>query len=208
MPIYTRSTPPTLDQYQRTRQSEEEGEIVTVVMNYLACMTVKMPPKAVEGMRVRLGGQGEVGPGGGPAGDLYVEVQEAPYEVFTREGVDLHCVRRLPMTAAALGTTVWLPSLTDGERLELDVEPGTQSGAVRTLRGKGMPRLRATGRLDGHGDLKVHLEVVTPTEVDTRQAELLRQLAALCGDQQPNLAVNGRNTSGMFSRPRGSHKPR
>ena len=55
-------------------------------------VTVKMPAGVSDGMGVRLASQGEVGPGGGPAGDLYVEVEEAPHDVFTREGVDLHCV--------------------------------------------------------------------------------------------------------------------
>jgi molecular chaperone DnaJ len=167
-------------------------------------VAVKMPAGVADGMRVRLAGQGEVGSGGGPAGDLYVEVEEAPHDVFTREGVDLHCVLPLPMTAAALGTTVRLPALTDDEELELDVEPGTQSGTVRTLRGKGMPRLRSTGRVDGRGDLMVHIEVITPTKLDSRQTELLRELAALRGDEQPDLAVNGRNAGGLFSRLRGS----
>ncbi|WP_028926525.1 molecular chaperone DnaJ [Pseudonocardia acaciae] len=165
-------------------------------------VTVKMPAGVADGMRVRLAGQGEVGPGGGPAGDLYVEVEEAPHEVFTREGVDLHCVLPLPMTAAALGTTVRLPTLTD-DVIELDVEPGTQTGKVHTLRGKGMPRLRSSGRVDGRGDMMVHIEVVTPTKLDAKQTELLRELAALRGDEQPDVAMNGRNGGGLFSRLRG-----
>jgi molecular chaperone DnaJ len=171
-------------------------------------VTVKMPPGVADGMRVRLAGQGEVGPGGGPAGDLYVEVEESPHDVFTRDGVDLHCVLPLPMTAAALGTTVRLPTLVEGEELELDIEPGTQTGSVRTLRGKGMPRLRSTGRVDGWGDLVVHIEVLTPTKLDTRQAELLRELAALRGEEQPDLAVQGRNGGGLFSRLRGGRSSR
>jgi molecular chaperone DnaJ len=166
-------------------------------------VTVKMPAGVSDGMRVRLAGQGEVGSGGGPAGDLYVEVEEAPHDVFTREGVDLHCVLPLPMTAAALGTTVRLPTLTEGEELELDVEPGTQTGTVRTLRGKGLPRLRSTGRVDGWGDLMVHIEVATPTKLDPQQTELLRALAALRGEEQPEVAMSGRNGGGLFSRLRG-----
>jgi molecular chaperone DnaJ len=171
-------------------------------------VTVKLPAGVGDGMRVRLDGQGEVGPGGGPAGDLYVEVEEAPHEVFTREGNDLHCVLPLPMTAAALGTTVHLPTLTDDDALELDVEAGTQSGTIRTLRGRGMPRLRSSGRVEGRGDLMVHIDVVTPTKLDARQTELLRELAAVRGDEQPDLVANGRNGGGLFSRLRGSRSPR
>ncbi|MBV9314744.1 MAG: molecular chaperone DnaJ [Pseudonocardia sp.] len=166
-------------------------------------VTVKMPAGVTDGMRVRLAGQGEVGSGGGPAGDLYVEVEEAPHDVFTREGVDLHCVLPLPMTAAALGTTVRLPSLFEDEELDLDIEPGTQTGTVRTLRGRGLPRLRSTGRVDGRGDLMVHIEVLTPTRLDARQIELLRELAVLRGEEQTDAAMSARNGGGLFSRLRG-----
>jgi molecular chaperone DnaJ len=163
---------------------------------------VRIPPGVADGMRVRLAGQGEVGPGGGPAGDLYVEVEEEPHDLFTRDGADLHCTVQLPMTAAALGTTLPLPTL-DGTE-ELHLEPGTQTGTVRTLRGKGMPRLRSTGRVDGHGDLMVHVDVQVPTNLTKEQTELLRQLAQLRGEEQPDLAGGNRNGHGIFSRLRDS----
>ncbi|MHA6795767.1 molecular chaperone DnaJ [Pseudonocardia bannensis] len=163
---------------------------------------VRIPAGVADGMRVRLAGQGEVGSGGGPAGDLYVEVEEIPHEVFTRDGADLHCTVSLPMTAAALGTTLPLPTLNGTE--ELHVEPGTQAGTVRTLRGKGMPRLRSTGRVDGQGDLMVHVDVTVPTNLTKDQTELLRQLAALRGEEQPDLGAGGRNGHGLFSRLRDS----
>ena len=130
-----------------------------------------IPAGVGDGIRVRLAGQGEVGPGGGAPGDLYVEVQELPHERFTRDGIDLHCTVHVPMTAAALGTSMGLQTLHGVE--DLDIQPGTQSGTVITMRGQGMPRLRGTGI----GNLHVHIEVVTPTKVDGRQAELLRELA-------------------------------
>jgi molecular chaperone DnaJ len=163
---------------------------------------VRIPAGVADGMRVRLAGQGEVGPGGGPAGDLYVEVEEEPHELFTRDGADLHCTVQLPMTAAALGTTLPLPTL-DGTE-ELHVEPGTQPGTVQTLRGKGMPRLRSTGRVDGHGDLMVHIDVAVPTNPTKEQVDLLRQLAALRGEEQPDLVGGNRNGHGIFSRLRDS----
>ncbi|TCK21220.1 molecular chaperone DnaJ [Pseudonocardia endophytica] len=160
---------------------------------------VRIPAGVAEGMRVRLAGQGEVGAGGGPAGDLYVEVEESPHEIFSRDGADLHCTLPLPMTAAALGATLPL-TLLDGTVEELDIEAGTQHGTVRTLRGKGMPRLRSTGRVDGQGDLMVHVEVATPTKLDREQTELLRQLAQLRGEEQPDLVGGSRNGHGLFSR--------
>jgi len=136
----------------------------------------------------------DFGPGGGPAGDLYVEVHERPHDVFTRDGEDLHCRVTLPMTSAALGTTLTLDTL-DGEA-DLDIKPGTQSGSVLTLRAQGAPRLRATGR----GNLVVHVEVMTPTRLDPEQEKLLRELAALRGEDQPESHREAQG--GLFSRVR------
>jgi molecular chaperone DnaJ len=156
---------------------------------------VKVPAGVEDGMRIRLTGQGEVGPGGGPAGDLYVEIHERPHPVFTRDGEDLHCRVTLPMTAAALGTTLNLKTLDDGEE-DLDIKPGTQSASVLTLRGHGAPRLRGTGR----GNLLVHVEVATPTRLDPEQEKLLRELAALRGEDQPDSHREAQG--GLFSRVR------
>jgi molecular chaperone DnaJ len=155
---------------------------------------VKIPAGVEDGMRIRLTGHGEVGPGGGPAGDLYVEVHERPHPVFTRDGEDLHCRVTLPMTAAALGTTLNLSTL-EGET-ELDIRPGTQSGSVLSLRGQGAPRLRATGR----GNLLVHVDVATPTRLDPEQEKLLRELAAMRGEDQPG--THHPTPGGLFSRVR------
>jgi molecular chaperone DnaJ len=130
-------------------------------------LTVKIPAGVDTGTRVQLAGQGEVGPGGGPAGDLYVEVHVTQHPVFTREGTTLHCTVTVPMTAAALGTTLTLPTLeADVEQgagsgveteFELEVRAGSQSGSDHTLRGRGVPGLRG-----GRGDLVVTVVVETP----------------------------------------------
>ncbi|MGC7094174.1 molecular chaperone DnaJ [Amycolatopsis lurida] len=161
-------------------------------------VTAKVPPGVGDGMRIRLSGQGEVGPGGGPAGDLYVEIDEAPHEVFIRQGNDLHCKLSVPMTTAALGAKVPMETLIDGEH-ELEVEPGTQPNTELVLTGKGMPRLRSSGRVDGRGDLHVHVEVVVPTKLDEAQRELLRELAQTRGEDSPTLAGNGKH-GGLFSK--------
>jgi molecular chaperone DnaJ len=169
-------------------------------------VTAKIPAGVGDGMRIRLAGQGEVGPGGGPAGDLYVEVDEEPHDVFVRQGHDLHCNLRIPMTTAALGATVRLQTLIDGE-YDLDIEPGTQPGTELVLTGKGMPRLRSSGRVDGHGDLHVHLDVTVPTKLDDAQRELLIDLAQQRGEEVSTLAANGRSQGGLFSKLRAkSHK--
>jgi molecular chaperone DnaJ len=154
-------------------------------------LTVKVPAGIEDGMQIRLSGEGAVGPGGGPPGDLYLEVHQVPHPVFTRDGDDLHCTVTLPMTAAALGTTLTLETL-DGDE-QIDVAPGTQPDAVLTLRARGVPHLRASGR----GDLHVHLRVEVPTRLDAKQEELLRDLARLRGEERP--AVSGKGT-GLFGR--------
>jgi molecular chaperone DnaJ len=167
-------------------------------------LTVKIPAGVDTGTRVQLTEQGEVGPGGGPAGDLYVEVNVVAHETFTRRGDDLHCTVTVPMTAAALGTTLTLPTLeadvATGEDpeletgFELELEPGTQSGTERVLRGKGVPGLRG-----GRGDLVVHVVVETPSRLDARQEELLRELAALRQEEQPTGQVRAAQKS-VFGR--------
>ncbi|HEX2705619.1 MAG TPA: molecular chaperone DnaJ [Candidatus Lustribacter sp.] len=142
-------------------------------------LRLKIPAGVDTGTRIQLAGEGEVGPGAGPAGDLYVELTVRPHETYTRRGDDLHCTIELPMTAAALGTALWLRTF-DGER-ELVVPAGTQSGDVLTMRQLGVTHLRGTGR----GDLMVHLGVLTPTRITAEQEDLLRQLAALRGEERP-----------------------
>ncbi len=148
-------------------------------------ITVDVPAGIEDGMRIRLSGQGEVGPGGGPAGDLYVEIAEQAHDTFVRDGADLHCTIAVPMTAAALGTDLVLSTL-DGDE-KLDIRAGTQTGATLTLRGRGVPRLRSSSR----GDLHVHVEVRTPTKLDEAQEHLLRELAALRNEDVALSTKNG-----------------
>ncbi|MCL2594855.1 MAG: molecular chaperone DnaJ, partial [Promicromonosporaceae bacterium] len=136
---------------------------------------------------------GEVGPGGGPAGDLYIEVRVRSHETFIRRGDDLHCTMQVPMTAAVLGTVLDLDTL-DGIQ-QVDLRPGTQPSAVVTLRGLGVGRLRGPGR----GDLHVTVEVEMPQNLDDEQADLLRRLAALRGEEHPEPRLATIN-SGVFSR--------
>ena len=155
-------------------------------------LTVKVPAGVEDGMRIRLSGEGEVGPGGGPAGDLFVEVHEVKHAVFEREGDDLHCSLTLPMTAAALGTSIPLTTL-DGDE-QVDLPAGTQPHEVFTLRARGIPHLRGTGR----GDLHVHLDVQVPNKLDDRQVELLQELAVLRGEERPGMTA--RVGGGLFGR--------
>jgi molecular chaperone DnaJ len=173
-------------------------------------ITVKIPPGVDTGTRVQLSGEGEVGPGGGPAGDLYVEIQVRPHPVFVRDGHHLRCHATVPMTAAALGTTLKLPLLeadvaspdTDAQLWsDLDIKPGTQSGTEMVVRGRGMPSLRTGVR----GDVIVTIDVETPTRLDEHQQELLRELARLRDEEQPEGRIQPGHRS-VFGRLRDAFK--
>ena len=157
-------------------------------------LTVKVPAGVANGLRIRLAGQGEVGPGGGPAGDLYVEVAELPDERLERDGDDLHVQLSVPMTAAALGARMPVPTLEGDE--DFDVAPGTQPGAVLPLRARGVPHLRRTGR----GDLLIHVDVEVPTGLDDEQEKLLRRLAELRGEEKPGSEQQAGHHEGLFGR--------
>ncbi len=158
-------------------------------------LTVQIPPGVDTGTRIQLSGEGEVGPNGGPPGDLFVEIVVTAHELFERRGDELHCVVTVPMTAAALGTTMTLDTL-DGET-SIDIRPGTQAGESLVIRGQGAARLRSAGR----GDLHVHLRVQTPTKLDPAQEDLLRQLAALRDENTVQLGTAASEAGGgLFSR--------
>lgn len=156
-------------------------------------LSVDVPAGVDTGTRIKLTGQGEVGPAGGPAGDVYLEVRERKHETFVRRGDDLHATLQVPMTAAALGTVVAMDTL-DGTQ-EVDLRPGTQPGQVVTLKGLGIGHLHVGGR----GDLHVHVEVQVPTPADDEQAELLRRLAVLRGEERPEARLAAANP-GMFAK--------
>ncbi|MGC5616497.1 molecular chaperone DnaJ [Georgenia sp. Z1491] len=157
-------------------------------------ISVEVPAGVSTGTQLRLQGEGEVGPAGGPPGDLFVEMRERPHPVFQRHGDDLLCTLTIPMTAAALGTLASIETL-DGPR-DIDVVPGTQPGERITLEGLGVGRLRARGR---RGDLHVDVEVTVPTKLDDEQRELLSNLASARGEERPEARLTSADSS-MFSR--------
>ena len=166
---------------------------------------VRIPPGVDTGTRIQLAGQGEVGPGGGEPGDLFVEIVQTEHPVFERRGDDLVCTVEVPMTAAALGTGIELETLDGVEQVE--VRPGTQPGEVITLRARGVPHLRGSGR----GDLHIQLDVRTPMRLDAEQEGLLRSLARARGEEGVTLRATEQvadETGGFFSRLRGAFSGR
>jgi len=141
---------------------------------------LRIPPGVDTGTRLRVQGEGEPGPNGGPAGDLYVVLEVKEHTFFERRGADLYCTIPLSMAQAALGTELQVPGLSGEERLK--IPEGTQSGAVFRVKGKGLPDPHGGGR----GDLYYHVRVLTPIKLTKEQRKLMEQLdATLKVDNKP-----------------------
>ena len=141
-------------------------------------LQVDIPRGIEDGTSIRLAGEGDPGPAGGPPGDLYLFVSIRPHTVFQRDGADLFYRVPLPMTTAALGGEIEVPSL-DGRTSIVQMPEGTQTGRRFRLRGKGMPVLRSRQT----GDLYVQVTIETPTRLTARQRELLAEFDAECSNE-------------------------
>ncbi len=145
-------------------------------------LTVAVPPGVDEGTRIRLSGEGEAGPRGTPAGDLYIFLHVKKHSVFSREGSTLFAEVPISFTTAALGGEIVVPGL-DREDHEFRIPAGIQSGKQLRKRGAGMPVLNARGA----GDLVIQVEVETPTRLSAKQRELLEAFRETeTGDECPN----------------------
>ncbi|HEX2948585.1 MAG TPA: molecular chaperone DnaJ [Armatimonadota bacterium] len=134
-------------------------------------IVANIPPGVDTGSRIRFRGKGDAGLRGAPAGDLMAFITVKPHKVFQRHGADLYREANLPFTTAALGGQMTVKSL-DGDEV-IDVPPGTQTGHVFRLRSKGMPNLNTPYR----GDLHVAVTVEVPTDLSSKQRDLIRDLA-------------------------------
>ncbi len=138
-------------------------------------MTIRIPAGVESNSRLRLSGEGDAGPKGGPTGDLYVVLSIAPDEVFEREGDDIVVRLDLAFPTLVLGGEISAPTLEGSEKLF--VAPGTSSGAELRLRGRGLGRLGRGGR----GDLVVRVNVQVPESVSREEREILERYAQLTG---------------------------
>ena len=135
-------------------------------------LTVRIPPGIATGQRLRLSGEGEAGPSGGPSGDLYVVIHVQDHPFFHRDGNDLYCEVPVSFPTIALGGEIRIPTLEGEETLQ--VPEATQSGTTFNLRGRGMPDVSGRGR----GNLLVTVNVTTPKKLTRDQKKLLEQLAS------------------------------
>ncbi len=163
-------------------------------------LTVNVPAGVDEGTRIRLSGEGEPGSMGGPKGNLYVFITIEPHEYFQRRDNDIVIDIPINIAQAALGDEISVPTIHGQENVM--VKPGTQSGTIVTLRGKGVPRLNRSGVASGHGDQHVILNVEVPTKLSQRQRELFEELADTLGkDIKPQKAGKGlfERVAGLFT---------
>ena len=143
-------------------------------------ITVQIPPGVDEGSRLRVGGEGESGMNGGPAGDLYVFIAVEEHAHFTRRDYDIHSEQTISFTQAALGGEVLTDTIDGPETLK--IAAGTQPSQIFRLRGKGVQFLQGQGR----GDHYVHVIVRVPTTLNDEQRQLMERLAAIDGEHPPS----------------------
>ena len=156
-------------------------------------LVVPIPAGVEDGTRIRLAGEGEAGPQGTPAGDLYVSVVIRPHELFQREAANVFCRVPIRMTQAALGAEIEVPVI-DGTRAKVKIPPGTQGGEQLRLRGRGFSVLRSAAR----GDMYIQLAVETPRRLSKRQRELLEEFE---NDSEPHPHAHP-DGEGFFARMR------
>lgn len=152
-------------------------------------LSVNIPAGLEDGTRIRLAGEGESGLRGGPAGDLYIFLSIKPHEFFQRDGADIFCRVPIPMTTAALGGQVDVPTV-DGGKTRVKIPEGCESGKQFRLKSKGMPVLRSRVL----GDMYIQVEVETPKSLTPRQRELLEAF------EKESHKENNPASNGFFSR--------
>jgi molecular chaperone DnaJ len=133
-------------------------------------LQVNIPLGVEDGSRIRLAGEGEAGLRGAPPGDLYIFLAIKPHRFFQRDGASIYCHVPLPMTTAALGGNIEVPTI-DGKRARVKISPGAQTGQQYRLKGRGMTVLRSNTR----GDMYIQIAVETPVSLTKKQQELLRE---------------------------------
>jgi molecular chaperone DnaJ len=142
-------------------------------------LTVDIPAGVDDGYSVLLEGEGDLGLYGGPPGDLYLTLSVKPHGLFRREGNDILCELPINFVQAALGDEIDVPSLNGN--ISLKIPPGTQSGKVLRLKGKGIPNIKGRGK----GDFLIKIQVVTPQGLDKNQRHLFEELAKVLPKFKP-----------------------
>jgi len=142
-------------------------------------ISIKVPSGVDTGTRLRLSGEGEPGPYGGPPGDLYVVINILPHKIFKRDGMDIYLTLPISFPQAALGDELEVPTLS-GDKRKIKIHPGTQSGEIFRLKGLGLPKLNSRAK----GDQFVVISIEVPKSLTLRQKELLEEFAKTLPNEQ------------------------
>ena len=140
---------------------------------------VTIPPGIESGKRINIPGQGEAGPNGGPAGDLYVYISVKPHEYFERDNTDIYCVIPISITQAALGTEIFVTTI-DEKKVKVKIPSGTQNGKILRLRNEGIPYLHNANR---RGDMYIKIMVKIPVRINAKAKTLLQEIAEIQGEE-------------------------
>ena len=141
---------------------------------------VTIPAGIESGKRINIPGQGDSGPNGGSAGDLYVDIHVTAHPHFERDANDLYCVIPISLTQAALGTDIFVSTL-DDKRIKVKIPMGTQNGKILRIKNEGVPLLHNNSR---RGDMFIKILVKIPTKLSNREKELLKHLAEIQGENE------------------------
>lgn len=152
--------------------SGAEKKIALRQANATQELKIKIPPGISSGQKLRLPGKGSPGISGGPAGDIYLNIQVLPHPVFTREGDDIVTEVSVKFSQAALGTTIDVPTL-NGQAKRIKVPPGTQNNTRIRMKGFGLPHFKGGGK----GNEYVKINVIVPRKLSDKQQELIKKLS-------------------------------
>jgi len=147
-------------------------------------LNIKIPAGVESGSRLKVSGEGEIGPNGGPRGNLYVVTHIRQHPVFDREGNDLVIRVGIPLTTAILGGEVDIPTI-DEKHVKMKIPAGTESGQIFRLKGKGMPYMGGYGK----GDQHVIIEVMIPTNLNSKSKKLIEELAHEMGVSPSDMKI-------------------
>ncbi|MCM3778900.1 DnaJ C-terminal domain-containing protein [Microbacterium hydrocarbonoxydans] len=155
-----------------------QGETITLQGEDGKPFKVKIPAGVSDGQKIRLRGRGRPSPDGGESGDIVVQITVRPHPVFTRDGLNLRIVVPVTFTEAALGATIEVPTL-GAETVKLRVAPGTPSGRVLRVKGRGVTTAKGTG------DLLAELQIAVPSHLDEEAKDALQKFQALEPNENP-----------------------
>ncbi len=155
-----------------------QGETITLQGEDGKPFKVKIPAGVADGQKIKLRGRGRPSPDGGENGDIVVQITVRPHPVFTRDGLNLRVVVPVTFTEATLGATIEVPTL-GGDTVKLRVAPGTPSGRVLRVKGRGVTTTKGTG------DLLAELQIAVPSHLDEAAREALEKFQSLEPDENP-----------------------